>query len=663
MTARRRRARGTQRLAVRIRVEVPSCPGANPYRCADGVARAGCASRCSGRSGSATARGATSPLKARCSAGCWPCWCSTVAGCLRRMRRSRRSGRDDRRGTRPRRCRRTCPGSVAAFRRGSSNRRLRATRIAPARLDVDADRLTDAVHRAVDTDDREALATIDEILERWHGPGVSRTRRRRRRTGRGDRPRRAAGQGGRGPSRTSPRRRSDRRSRRRARRAGRRRAVARAAARAADVGARRDRPARRGVAGVRRLPPLARRGARDRAVAGAERQAGGAARRRRCDAVEAGAPAPARGHVARGPNGDDRGDHRLRRGPAPADADRTRRRRQDPAPHRDRSPPAGGSPGPPRRDVRTGGRERGVRRRRRRRRADDRPPRRRDAGGPTGGGARGHARWCCCSTTASTSSTRSPTWSIVSWSPARTCRSSRPAASGCGCPASSCSRCRRSRRRDDDGPAVQTVRRAGARGGAAVRPRSRRAGEHCRDRPPSRRAATGDRAGGGALAHARRGRGGGRAGPPLRAAVGRGTNVDAPRFVGRGGVVVLRAARCGAAAKLRRPVDLRRALHGRRRCRRSARSMFAGRRSCSINSPNVRSWCGARGRRFALLETLRAFGVERLLVEGRVEEAGARHARHYVEWIDVRAPAAGLGTARSPTSTLPCQSCALRSTG
>ena len=42
--------------------------------------------------------------------------------------------------------------------------------IAPARLDVDADRLADAVHRALDTDDVDALATIDTILERWHGP-------------------------------------------------------------------------------------------------------------------------------------------------------------------------------------------------------------------------------------------------------------------------------------------------------------------------------------------------------------------------------------------------------------------------------------------------------------------------------------------------------------
>ena len=42
--------------------------------------------------------------------------------------------------------------------------------IAPARLDVDADRLTDAVHRALDASDRDASATIDEILGRWQGP-------------------------------------------------------------------------------------------------------------------------------------------------------------------------------------------------------------------------------------------------------------------------------------------------------------------------------------------------------------------------------------------------------------------------------------------------------------------------------------------------------------
>ena len=142
----------------------------SPYRWCRWVARAGCASRCSGRSGPATARGATSPLMARCSAGCWRCWCSIVAGWCRRTRRSRRCGRGDHRGTRSGRCRPTCPGSVAACPQGSSSRRLRATRIAPARLDVDADRLADAVHRAVDIEDGEALATIDAILERWQGP-------------------------------------------------------------------------------------------------------------------------------------------------------------------------------------------------------------------------------------------------------------------------------------------------------------------------------------------------------------------------------------------------------------------------------------------------------------------------------------------------------------
>ena len=41
-----------------------------------------------------------------------------------------------------------------------------------------------------------------------------------------------------------------------------------------------------------------------------------------------------------------------------------------------------------------------------------------------------------------------------------------------------------------------------------------------------------------------------------------------------------------------------------------------------------------RGHRFAQLETLRAFGAERLLVEGRADAAEARHARHYIEWIE-----------------------------
>ena len=64
------------------------------------------------------------------------------------------------------------PGFVAACRPGSSNRRPRAIASHRSRLDVDADRLADAVHRALDVDDLEALATIDAILERWQGPAL-----------------------------------------------------------------------------------------------------------------------------------------------------------------------------------------------------------------------------------------------------------------------------------------------------------------------------------------------------------------------------------------------------------------------------------------------------------------------------------------------------------
>ena len=40
------------------------------------------------------------------------------------------------------------------------------------------------------------------------------------------------------------------------------------------------------------------------------------------------------------------------------------------------------------------------------------------------------------------------------------------------------------------------------------------------------------------------------------------------------------------------------------------------------------------GRRYQLLETLRAFGAEQLAADRRADLAGARHARHYVEWIE-----------------------------
>jgi predicted ATPase/DNA-binding SARP family transcriptional activator len=39
-------------------------------------------------------------------------------------------------------------------------------------------------------------------------------------------------------------------------------------------------------------------------------------------------------------------------------------------------------------------------------------------------------------------------------------------------------------------------------------------------------------------------------------------------------------------------------------------------------------------RRYALLETLRAFGAEQPAADGRAGQAGERHARHYVEWVE-----------------------------
>jgi predicted ATPase/DNA-binding SARP family transcriptional activator len=42
----------------------------------------------------------------------------------------------------------------------------------------------------------------------------------------------------------------------------------------------------------------------------------------------------------------------------------------------------------------------------------------------------------------------------------------------------------------------------------------------------------------------------------------------------------------------------------------------------------------APGRRYVLLETLRAFGAEQLASTARAELAGGRHARHFVEWVE-----------------------------
>jgi predicted ATPase/DNA-binding SARP family transcriptional activator len=42
----------------------------------------------------------------------------------------------------------------------------------------------------------------------------------------------------------------------------------------------------------------------------------------------------------------------------------------------------------------------------------------------------------------------------------------------------------------------------------------------------------------------------------------------------------------------------------------------------------------APSRRYMLLETLRAFGAEQLAADQRIELAGGRHARHFVQWIE-----------------------------
>ena len=42
----------------------------------------------------------------------------------------------------------------------------------------------------------------------------------------------------------------------------------------------------------------------------------------------------------------------------------------------------------------------------------------------------------------------------------------------------------------------------------------------------------------------------------------------------------------------------------------------------------------APNRRYVLLETLRAFGAEQLIADGRVDVVGEHHARHHVEWIE-----------------------------
>ena len=174
---------------------------------------------------------------------------------------------------------------------------------------------------------------------------------------------------------------------------------------------------------------------------------------------------------------------------------------------------------------------------------------------------------CCCSTTASTSWNRSPGWwrSLLARCPNVTVLATsreRLRVGGerlCTVPplATNDRRCAGGR----------AVRRTGPSRRAGLRSRARRVGARHRDRAPPRRAPAGHRAGSRAPAHTRRRRGGDRARPTVRAAVSGFPHVDAARVVARGGVVVVRAARRRAAPDVRRPVRVRRLVHGRGRGR------------------------------------------------------------------------------------------------
>ncbi|HEU4840692.1 MAG TPA: hypothetical protein VFT09_04590, partial [Ilumatobacteraceae bacterium] len=62
------------------------------------------------------------------------------------------------------------------------------------------------------------------------------------------------------------------------------------------------------------------------------------------------------------------------------------------------------------------------------------------------------------------------------------------------------------------------------------------------------------------------------------------------------------------------------------------------------------------GRRYVLLETLRAFGAEQLVATGRVDELGGHHARHQVDWLErtnQRLFADGFGTTADIDAVVP----------
>ena len=131
-------------------------------------------------------------------------------------------------------------------------------------------------------------------------------------------------------------------------------------------------------------------------------------------------------------------------------------------------------------------------------------------------------------------------------------------------------------------------------------------------------------------------------------------------------VVVVRAARRPPAADLRRPVRLRRVVHGGRRGRRLRRRRRPRPRPPSHQLAERSLVMRAPDRRFVLLETLRAFGAEQLAADGP-GRGGRRAPRPPPGRLGRARPTGGCwrrgAGRRSPRSTPRSRSCAPRSAG
>ena len=163
-----------------------------------------------------------------------------------------------------------------------------------------------------------------------------------------------------------------------------------------------------------------------------------------------------------------------------------------------------------------------------------------------------------------------------------------------------------------------------------------------RDRAPARRPAAGDRAGRRPPAHPRRRRGRRRARPPLRAAVVGLPHLDPPRLARRRRVVVVRAARRATCSETFADLSVfaglvRRRRRGRGRAasmpaaigRRRWPSSSSGRWSCA--RPAGGTCCSRRCGRSAPSSSP---------PPAAPTPSAERHARHHVEWVERRRPAA-----------------------